>query len=243
MGHWTVVQLLCIRVTAAAEPVRKYNVQFNTLAAAMSWDATALKWAYQCGLTSHIKDELVHMPEPRDLTEYRNAVNLINKRYWQCEEEKKQDNLRNPLSKGGSGGKKGGNSGNSGRSGSSSNSNPSSSSFNQSSGQQGKKPNWSGNKNSNWKGNSGSGQSSGQSSNQSGSKLSPPKPHTKHLGPNGKVKTEELERCKKFNLCRFCGGKHSLDDCELRKANANRLKGRTSSTQEELPAIAEVPEN
>lgn len=223
------------------ETVRKYNVRFNTLAASTNWDVSALKWAYQRGLANRIKDELVHVPEPRDLAAYRTAVNIIDRRYWQREQEKRRDNPRNPPVKEKFGGKRGNT--NSGSSNTSSQPSSTPSTSNQSSNQQGKKPNWSGNKNnSNWKGNSASGQSSGQSSNQSGSK-SPPKPHAKHLGSDGKVKPEELERRRKFNLCRFCGGKHNLDDCELRKANSNRPRGRAATTQEELPAIAEVPEN
>lgn len=162
------------------------------------------------------------MPEPRDLTKYHNAVNLIDQRYWQCEEEVKQDNLCNPPSKGGSGGKKGGNSGNSGSSGSSSNSNPSSSSSTQSSGQQGKKLNWSGNKNSNWKGNSGSSQSSGQSSNQSGFKSSPLKPHAKHLGPDSKVKPKELEPESGTSGIRVLPAPVSTDGCLLKTETSIR---------------------
>ena len=96
--------------------------------------------------------------------------------------------------------------------------------------------------NKNWKGNTGSGQSSGSSASTSGS--SPPKRHAKHLGPNGKLKPKELERCQKFDLCIFCGGKHKLEDCMVHKPNSSsQLHGRAAGTQgSELLAIAEVPE-
>ena len=150
------------------------------------WDVAALCWAYQRGLANHIKDELVHIPEQRDLFAFRNAVLQIDNWYWRREEDKKRDSNRNPTPSRSTGaGKKGNNSGPSNTSTSSS-----SDSSNQT-GQQSKP--WSGKKNNNknWKGNSGALQSSGQSASTSSSKL--PKPHAKSLGPDRKVKPDELE--------------------------------------------------
>ena len=123
---------------------------------------------------------------------------------------------------------------------SSPNSPNSSSSPSSSSGQT--KQNFSGKKNNNnrnWKGNSNSG-SSGQS-NASGSNA--PKLHAKHLGPDGKLKPEELEWHQKFKLCLFCGGKHKLEECNVWKVQASASACTATSQEPELPAIAEVPEN
>ena len=210
------------------EQIRKYNIRFNTLACSTSWDTNALKWAYQRGLASRIKDEMARLPEPRTLAEYRQEVARIDNRYWRREEEKKREAGRNPgtSNKGTNQSKKG--TGNSSvqttttvSTSTSSNSQPKSSGSNKSSGKQ-------------------SGNSKGSGSGSSKSK----RPYEKHLGPDGKLKPEELERRKKEGLCTFCGGKHKIEDCDKRK-QSNQSRGRAANLESssELPAIAEVPEN
>ncbi|KAJ4476768.1 hypothetical protein J3R30DRAFT_3488960 [Lentinula aciculospora] len=65
-----------------SDNVWKYNIHFNTLAASTNWDLHALKWAYQCGLASRIKDEMAHLLEPKTLMEYHYKVLCIDNRYW-----------------------------------------------------------------------------------------------------------------------------------------------------------------
>ena len=63
------------------EQIQKYNIRFNTLAVATGWDLNALKWAYQQGLASRIKDELAQILELRTLAEYRTKVARIDNCY------------------------------------------------------------------------------------------------------------------------------------------------------------------
>lgn len=217
------------------EPVRKYNIRFNSLAVSTNWDSSALKWAYQRGLASRIKDEMVHVAEPANLSEYRKEVLRIDNRYWRREEERKRESNRTtPQSKPNSSAKKGNSSASTSVS-----VNVTPTSGNQSSENQNRKGGNRSNK-------GGAGQSSGQSPKSSNNSASrPPRPHERFLGPDGKLKPEELERRRKFNLCLFCGEKHKFEDCNKRK-QSNQPRGRAAATQEptsELPAIAEVPEN
>jgi hypothetical protein len=64
------------------ECIQKYNIKFNSLAAYTDWGESALKWAYQRGLASWIKDELARIPEPPTLAAYQREVIRIDNRYW-----------------------------------------------------------------------------------------------------------------------------------------------------------------
>lgn len=186
-------------------------------------------------LVVDLKDEMVHVAEPANLSEYRKEVLRIDNRYWRREEERKREsNCTTPQSKPNSSAKKGNSSASTSVS-----VNVTPTSGNQSSENQNRKGGNRSNK-------GGAGQSSGQSPKSSNNSASrPPRPHERFLGPDGKLKPEELERRRKFNLCLFCGEKHKFEDCNKRK-QSNQPRGRAAATQEptsELPAIAEVPEN
>ena len=74
------------------DQVCKYIIRFNTLAAAMNWDATALAWAFKRGLASCIKDKLARVsPEPITLAELHCRIQQINNCYWCREEEWKRE--------------------------------------------------------------------------------------------------------------------------------------------------------
>jgi hypothetical protein len=207
------------------EQVRKYNTRFNTLAAMTGWDDIALKWAYQRGLATRIKDEMVHGPTPATLSAYRAKVLEIDNRYWRREEERKREVAR--TSGGGSGGKtssptKKGSPNSSSQNNSSQNSGWNKPNNNpQGSGQQPKKP-WNNNKPA----------PSGSGFNKSASSASStPKPYANLLGADGRLKPSEVERRKKANLCMICGSnRHKADSCDKKRSGDSR--GRAASTEE-----------
>ena len=75
-------------------------------------------------------------------------------------------------------------------------------------------------------------------SNSAGS-TSAPKPYADKLGKDGRLTQEEKDRCKKNNLCMFCGGKHKTDDCNKRKAAAS-AKGHAAEVEELAPASEDL---
>ena len=219
------------------DQIRKYNIRFNTLASMVNWDANALRWAYQRGLASRIKDELARIPEPRTLADYCREVNRIDNRYWRREEEKKRDANR---SSGNTGGNKNTNQNKKGSNNPPVHTTTVSTSVSATPTTQ-SNSNHSSNKR---KKNNGFNTSQGISSASSVSRA--PRPYDKYLGPDGKLKPEELERRKKAGLCTFCGGKHTWENCDQRKQNNSGSRARAATTQEpksELSVIAEVPEN
>jgi hypothetical protein len=197
------------------ETVRKYNVRFNNLAVNTNWDLTALKWAYQRGLATRIKDEMAQLPEPPTLSAYRQEVLRIDSRYWKREEEKKREAQRSVSASApkGSTSKKGSDTGKNTPAQNSS-STPSTSSKPASSGSQNKKNS----------GNQNAGKNTGSSSAPAGNKPA----FMNHLGPDGKLLASERERRKANNLCAFCGGKHKFEDCNKKKAS--NAKGRAVET-------------
>lgn len=216
------------------ELVWKYNIHFNTLVAMTNWDNHALKWAYQRGLASWIKDEMACIVEPPTLTAYQVEVLWINNWYWHWEEEKKREVNQN------TGSSNKASNPNQQKKGSL---NPSSSAqtppqqpkqlkLNQSSSQQLNSKGWSSNK---FNKNSGSG----------GLGNCPPQPHDKHLGPNGKLKPEEFEHRKKFNLCMFCSGKHKFEDCDQwkQRQSCRRAANTQESSSLEPSVVTKVSEN
>ncbi|SJL14287.1 uncharacterized protein ARMOST_17743 [Armillaria ostoyae] len=48
-----------------------------------------------------------------------------------------------------------------------------------------------------------------------------PKPYADKLGKDGHLTQEEKDHCQKNNLCIFCGGKHSINDCDKRNPAAS----------------------
>ncbi|KAJ3831450.1 hypothetical protein F5878DRAFT_675117, partial [Lentinula raphanica] len=152
-------------------------------------------------------DAQAHMPEPRTLSEYRREVLRLDNRYWRREEERKRESHRflepSDPKKGKKDGKKPVPFNSSQNSGANQSSLSSGLNFNNQ-----KKFG-----NSNNKGNS-------------GNKFLK-KSITDNLGSDGKLTPAERERCKKFNLCLFCGqGGHVLKDCPRKKSKENAAKGR-----------------
>jgi hypothetical protein len=201
------------------ENVCKYNVRFNNLAANMNWDMNALKWAYQRGLASRIKDEMARLPEPPTLNAYRTEVLRIDNRHWKREEEKKRESSRH------------GNAGSASKTSAkkSSNANTASSSSNSASSSTNNKPASGGN----------------QGKKAPGGKNTPKNPaftpagnkpaFADRLGPDGKLTPAESERRKQKGLCAFCGGKHKFEDCNKRKAR--EAKGRAAETTPETTPV------
>lgn len=190
----------------------KYCVRFQQLASQTAWDEAALRYFFRKGLAARIKDALSLTREETTLVLFKAQVLRVDARYWRRQTEKKREQGHSGSSSG-SGGKgndgKGGGSGNSGGSGKSSGSG---------------KPKSGNNSSSN--SNSSTSSSSSSSSSSSGN----PKPWADKLGKNGKLTQAEKDRRKKNNLCMFCGGgKHSIDNCDKRKAS-NEARGRAAST-------------
>ena len=200
------------------EQIQKYKIWFNTLAVATGWDLNALKWAYQRGLASRIKDELARIPEPKTLAEYRTEVAQINNRYWRREEEKKREagqNMGNSNNKNTNQSKKG--TGNptiqntTTLTSTNSNTQPKTSGSNKGTRKQ----------NKSW-----FGKPKGSNLASLASLVScTPRPWDKFLSSNSKLKPKEYEHQKKFGLCLFCGEKHKFEDCQKRKSN-QRFCGR-----------------
>jgi hypothetical protein len=69
------------------EPIRGYNVLFNTYAAQLRWNDRALLSQYYRGLAERLKDELARVGQPTSLSELRSTATRLDERYWTRQNE------------------------------------------------------------------------------------------------------------------------------------------------------------
>src|ERR1700720_2404772 len=69
----------------------KYLVDFTQLSAITGWDSRALRHQFYQGLTAQIKDEIARMGKPDTLSQLRLMAQSIDGRYWEREEETRQE--------------------------------------------------------------------------------------------------------------------------------------------------------
>ena len=63
--------------------------------------------------------------------------------------------------------------------------------------------------------------------------------YAKNLGDDSKLTPAECTPCTNLKLCMFCGGKHKLEDCNLKNAH-NAAKGCSSQLQESVFSATSV---
>ena len=182
----------------------KYLVDFNRLAARVTWGDSALRHQLYKGLPNRIKDEVSRIGKPSTLSGMRQLIQQIDARYWERQSEisresKKSDNK--------SGEQK---SNKSAKSAPSSSKNQSSDNKSASSSNERPNPDSSG--------------SSGQNK----------KPDlSSKLGKDGKLTSEERACRFANNLCMFCGGTgHKASECPKNTSSASKAKARAANAKE-----------
>ena len=190
----------------------KYLTEFARLAPLTGWNDTALNNQLYKGLPERLKNAITNGGKPTTVAGMRAAIQKYDHRYWERQEEIRDERSSKPAGKTSSSSKSGSSSNNSGSSNSASTSSGSNSN----------------NKSSSKPSNSGSGKGSSQSSkSNSGNKAkSDPK-----LGNDGKLTQEERQRRIDNKLCLFCGGPgHMPKDCPSPKSSASQAKARAANT-------------
>ena len=190
----------------------KYLVDFNRLAARVTWGDSALRHQLYKGLPNRIKDEVSRIGKPTTLPAMRQLIQQIDARYWERQSEITRDSKKSDHK--------------SGDQKSSKPANPSSSSKNPSS------DNKSASTSSNKRSNPDSSGSSGQNK----------KPDlSSKLGKDGKLTPEERSRRFANNLCMFCGGAgHKASECPKNTSSASKAKARAANAKEEASAAPDA---
>jgi hypothetical protein len=65
----------------------KYSLDFNRYALKTGWNDMALTRLYYKGLPDRLKDELVRIGRPNTLAELQNAIQILDQRYWERQNE------------------------------------------------------------------------------------------------------------------------------------------------------------
>ena len=194
--------------------ITKYIVEFDRIAPLTEWDDKALRNRFYRNLPTRLKDEISSDGKPKTLAGMRTLAQLFDHRYWERQEEIRQENAQRKSGSSNSGKNNNGNS--SHNSDKTHDKNKSSKQSSNSS-----SANNSASKNRN----------SGSNSNQSGSsKPTPPPEYVNKLGKDGKLTPEERERRRANKLCLFCGlPGHTVENCPKSTSNASKTKGRASA--------------
>lgn len=192
----------------------KYLTEFARLAPLTGWNDTALNNQLYKGLPEHLKNAITNGGKPATVAGMRAAIQKYDHRYWERQEEIRDEQSSKPAGKTSSSSKSGSSSSSSNNNSGSSNSASASSGSNS-------------NKSSLKPSNSGSGKSSSQSSKSNpGNKA---KSDSK-LGNDGKLTQEERQRRIDNKLCLFCGGPgHMAKDCPSPKSSASQAKARAAN--------------
>src|SRR3984957_5770816 len=77
----------------------KYLVDFPRLSTITGWDSRALRHQFYQGLPARIKDEIAQMGKPDTLSQLRLMAQSIDGRYWEREEETRQERNSQPSEK------------------------------------------------------------------------------------------------------------------------------------------------
>src|SRR6202041_3233319 len=80
----------------SSQRITKYIVEFNRLATITGWDAHALRHPFYCGLPSCIEDELARIGKHATLPTLKALAQSIDGRYWEREEETRQERGNQP---------------------------------------------------------------------------------------------------------------------------------------------------
>ena len=182
----------------------KYLVDFNCLAARVTWGDSALRHQLYKGLPNQIKDEVSWIGKPSNLSRMHQLIQQINAHYWEhqskiSQESKKSDNKSSEQ-----------------KSNKSANSAPSlsknQSSDNKSTSSSNKRPN----------------PDSSSSSRQN------KKPDlSSKLRKDSKLTSEECAHRFANNLCMFCGGTgHKASECPKNTSSTSRAKARAANAKE-----------
>jgi hypothetical protein len=201
--------------------VNKYIVEFYRLASEIHWDDKALCRRFYKNLPARLKNEISRVGKPRTLMGMRDLAQAIDHRYWEREDEIRQENSASrKTSSGNNSGtpnSSGNNSGNNNNSGKGKNKSSNNGNHNKPSG-------------SNSSHNSGppptSNNNSGNKFNNSGNQK-PSSDISSKLGKDGKLTSEERNRRIANKLCLFCGQSgHNAASCPKSTSNASKAKAR-----------------
>jgi hypothetical protein len=195
--------------------ITKYVVEFNRLAADISWDDRALCRRFYKNLPARLKNEISRVGKPRSLADMRTLAQQMDYRHWEREEEIRQENAtrKNPSSN------------NSGTNSGNSNSNSGkdkkkSSPYHKPSGS-GNHQNSSTSSSFSAPNNNNPGKFNANKSSSSTSDIS------SKLGKDGKLTPEERKRCFDSKLCLFCGQSgHNAANCPKSTSNTSKTKAR-----------------
>jgi hypothetical protein len=201
-----------------SQRIAKYVVEFYRLAAEISWDDASLRRRFYKNLPARIKNEISRVGKPRTLNDMRDLAQAIDQRYWEREDEIKQETNQkksSPNNSANNSNTSGNHSSNSGRSSDK------------------KKPS---NKSGNSNNHSSQSNSASSSNNRSGSSgnnnnnASKTPEFVNKLGKDGKLTSEERQRRMDNKLCLFCGQPgHNAANCPKSSSNASKAKARSSN--------------
>jgi hypothetical protein len=243
----------------SSQRVTNYIIKFDALSSKTKWNEPALRRRFYDGLVDRLKDDLSRMKRISKVADLKTAVNSLDQRYWEGQEEisrtkstasqsSGQSSRRNQGS-GGSGGSSNNatasNSSSSNRPSTSASANPSTHSSNNSS-----RNNHSRNSSLHSNSNSHSRNNSSNRPSQSSSRPANNKPDlTGKITDQGHLTPEEHAKRVKSGCCLYCGDKgHTVKECPKAKAR-NEAKGRagTASTSatpaDPAPAGSSAPKN
>jgi Retrotransposon gag protein len=186
--------------------ITKYSTEFYRLAAEVQWDDASLRRRYYKNLPTCIKNEISRVGKPKTLHQMRDLAQSIDQRYWEREEE-----IRQEISH-----KKG---------------NPSNSNNGNSSTNSGKTPE---KKKQKFFAPSNSGNfstpSTSTNKNSGSSKPTLTPEYANKLGKDGKLTPEERNRRLMNKLCLFCAQPgHNAINCPKSSSNASRAKARSAN--------------
>lgn len=196
--------------------ITKYIVEFYRLSSEINWDDASLRRRFYKNLPARIKNEISRVGKPNTLNGMRDLAQAIDQRYWEREEEIRQEKKFASSNSGNNNGNSGNTSSNSGKPYDKKKSS--------------NRP--SGNNNS---GSNNSASSSSSSNNRSGgsnsSNNTPKTPdYASKLGKDGKLTPEERQRRMNNKLCLFCGQPgHNAANCPKSSSNASKAKARGSN--------------
>ena len=197
-----------------------YTTKFNTLALNVGWNDSALRSQFRAGLASRLLDKLARVDhEDLDYQSFIQLVTRIDRRYHQRNEEKQQHHERasnQPSTKSkdkDSSSKDPDSTKNHNRSKKDGNKSKKRQSNDQAAKDEPKKTN--------------TGNNSGGGNRNASSNV--PRTNPDHIGPDGKLKPEELKRRIDKGLCTYCGNHKADQPCKAKSGSATRAIGSSTT--------------